>query len=88
MILFWNRKEVFVGYSMEQFAAFRQKLVDNGIQYDFKLVSNNNNNALFGSGRSRTGTFGENMAYMTMYYLYVHKKDYEYACAVLRGGRF
>jgi len=84
MILFWNRKEVYMGNSLERFYEARQRLEDNGIKYDYKLVSNNSA-SLFGSSRSQFGSFGENLQLSTMYYLYVHKKDYDYACGVSRS---
>lgn len=79
MIMFWNQKEVFIGYSMQKFSEVRQKLADNEIKYKHRLVNNN-------SARDRTGTFGENMEYSTTYYIYVHKNDYEYACATLKNS--
>ena len=81
MIMIWNQKEVFVGYSLQKFNEVRQILVANKIKYKHRLVNNNNT-----SGRARTGTFGENMEYSITYYIYVHKNDYENACAVMRNS--
>lgn len=83
MIMIWNQKEVFVGYSLQKFNEVRQMLSANKIDYKHRLVNNNKTN-LFSSRRARTGTFGENMDYSITYYVYVHKKDYEKACAVLQ----
>lgn len=80
MIMIWNQKEVFVGYFLQKFNEVRQILIANKIKYKHRLVNNNNT-----SRRSRTGTFGENMEYSITYYIYVHKNDYENACAVMRN---
>lgn len=81
MIIFWNQREVFVGYSMEKFNEVRSILAANKIKYKYRLV-----NCHSGSRRARTGSFGINMAYAYQYYVYVHKRDYDYACAVLRNA--
>jgi len=84
--MIWNQKEVFVGYSLKKLNEVREILAVNKIKYKYRVVNNNNNNVyLFGSRRGRTGTFGENMEYSNMYYVYVHKLDYDNACAVLRN---
>jgi hypothetical protein len=84
MIMIWNQKEVFVGYSLQKFNEVRKMLAANNIEYKHRLV-NNNNAYLFSSRRARTGNFGENMDYSITYYVYVHKDDYEYACEVLKN---
>lgn len=83
--MIWNQKEVFVGYSLQKFNEVRQILSANRIKYKHRLV-NNNKTYLFSSRRARTGTFGENMDYSITYYIYVHKSDYETACAVLKNS--
>lgn len=80
MIMIWNQKEVFMGFSLQKFNEVRQTLVDNNIKYKHRLVNNHNN-----SRRARTGTFGENMEYSITYYIYVHKNDYDNACYVLKN---
>lgn len=78
MIMLWNQKEVFVGYSLKEFNEVRDTLVANKIEYKHRIVNHNKE-----SRRGRTGTFGENMDLSNTYYIYVHKKDYDKACAVL-----
>lgn len=85
MILFWNRREVFTGASPEAFYKMRQKLEDNNIKYDYRMASHTNP-SIWGSEGAIMGTFGQDLKYATTYYLYVHKKNYEYACAVLRSN--
>jgi len=83
MIMIWNQKEVFLGYSLEKFNEVREILSANKIEYKYRIV-NRNSAYLFASRRARTGTFGENPSYSSAYYIYLHKKDYEYACKVVR----
>lgn len=87
MITIWNRKEVFVGYSLQKFNEVRNNLNINNIKYCYKIF-NRNSPYLFGSRRGRIGTFGENMEYENTYYIYVHKKDYDYAMLLLRNIPF
>ena len=79
MIMIWNRKEVFVGNSMEKFSKIRDTLASNNIKYIYKVV-NRNNSAALGSSRARTGTLGEKSEFAYEYYIYVHKNDYDNAC--------
>jgi hypothetical protein len=78
MIMLWNQKEVFVGCSLQKFNEICQILLANKIQYKYRLVNNKRR-------RSRTGTFGENMNYAVTYYIYVHKKNYEHICEILKS---
>lgn len=78
MIMFWNRKEVFMGNSMQKLSEVRTILSVNKIKYMYKVVSLNQ-----GGTRGTAGTLGENMDYLNTYYVYVHKKDYANACAKL-----
>lgn len=82
MIMFWNRKEVFVGYSLNKFNEVRDILDLNKIKYKYRVV-NRNSAYIFGTRRERTGTFGENMDYLNTYYVYVNKRDYDNACKLL-----
>ena len=84
MIMFWNRREVFMGYSLEKFYEARQKLEAQNIKYTYRL-SGSDSTFFFESRRAHVGSLGENPALSTMYYLYVHKKNYELACMALRS---
>ena len=42
MIGFWNRKEVYVGHSMNKFSNIRSILVANNISYTYKTINHNN----------------------------------------------
>lgn len=69
---FWNRIEIYCGYSLKEFSDLRTSLASNGIRYDYKMINRN-------KSRARVGTLGQNPHYDTLYYLYVHRKDYECA---------
>lgn len=79
MILWWHRREIYMGPSLRLFSEMREVLTANGIQYEYRLV-NHNGAGVFASNRARFGTFGENIEYATLYYLYVHKRDYDKTC--------
>jgi hypothetical protein len=83
MILIWNRKEVFVGNSLQRFNEVRYELSSNGIKYDYKVVDSTSPSYFGSSNRARTGTFGVNMDLTKTYYIYVHKNDYSNAQALL-----
>ncbi|WP_209460131.1 hypothetical protein [Youngiibacter multivorans] len=72
MIMFWNKREVFVGASMRDFNRVMDDLASNGIYRTYRVVSNI-------EGRGRTGTFGTDPDLLKTYYVYVHKKDLENA---------
>lgn len=80
MITFWNRKEVYMGMSMQKFAEARDRLIAKGIDYRHRASGNL-------PYRSGVGS-GINMEYAYTYYLYVHRKDYDLACAVVNGMKF
>lgn len=83
MIFFLNQKEVFMGYSMKEFSDVRYKLSTSGIKYKVKTV-NQSSSTMLGSSRTRNGSYGLNQAYNYLYYVYVHKNDYEKALAIIK----
>lgn len=78
MIGFWNRKEVYMGQSMSRYNDIRDILSDNEIKYTYKVV---NRNSL--TGRSTRGSIGERTELAYMYYVYVHRDDYERAYGMI-----
>lgn len=83
MIMIWNRKEVFIGCSLQRFNEVRYTLSSSGIKYKYKVVDSTSPSYFGSSNRARTGTFGVNMDYTKTYYIYVHKNDYDNAQALL-----
>lgn len=84
MIFFINQKEVFMGYSMKEFSDVRFKLSSNGIKYKFRTV-NQSSSSIISSSRSRNSSYGLNQAYNYLYYVYVHKNDYDKALSILKS---
>jgi hypothetical protein len=82
MITFWNQKEIFMGNSLKKFSEVRAVLSANKIKYKYKVVSQNQ-----GMNRGRTGIFGENMKYSNTYYIFIHNRDYDIACAKLHDNQ-
>lgn len=67
-MFFWNRVEIYCGYSYEEFIELRNALMDAHLRYDYRFVNHYRKNG-----------FGNNPKHSTMYYLYVHNKNYEQA---------
>lgn len=78
MITIFNREEIYHGYSMEECSRVRDILGSNNIRYGVKL-SSRNASGFFNPMGSMIGNIGMNMKYMTEYYVYVRKKDFELA---------
>ncbi len=73
---FWNRQEVYMGNSLDEFARVRQTLGLNGIRYDWKIVDHSSPGPF---GSSHHGSFGLNLSVNKCYYVYVHKNDLDQA---------
>lgn len=82
MIIFWNRKEVYMGYSMAECGEVRSILAGNKIKYTYKVV-----NPFSNSVRGARWHFGESTSLSYMYYVYVHKKNYEWACKLISDNK-
>lgn len=65
---------------MAEFADIRDILAVNQIKYTYRTVSNSNRRGVRGSFRERA-----ELSYM--YYIYVHKNDYDWACKLMRDNR-
>jgi len=66
--MFWNKVEIYCGFSFKEFSELRNSLAAEGIRYDYKMVNLNT--------RARISSLGEKPQFDTQYYLYVHQKDY------------
>lgn len=76
MIALWNRREIYNGFSIQEFNRLKDILIANGIDYTFKTV-NRSASSNFDVSRASIGTLGENLNLSYEYHLYVHKNDYE-----------
>lgn len=86
MITVFNRKEVFLTYSMKTQAEVRSLLSANQIAYSVKVVDRTNPSPFSADMRGRTGTLGQNPQLSYEYIFYVHKDDFEKANALIRGN--
>lgn len=84
MLLFWRWREMYCGYSYEESNQVCEVLAKNQIQYVYKAKTGHT--GVLNGDRMRFGTFGENPAYLVMQYIYVRKKDAEYAQFLLNKG--
>lgn len=76
MIFIWNRKEVYNGFSMEEFNRVKDILSAKEIQYNFRTV-NRTTSSGFDNTREKVGSMGENIKYSYEYYIYVNKSNYD-----------
>lgn len=83
MITIFNRKELLITMDMGCQSRVREILSANGIDYTIKVINLQSSSA-FESKRGRFGSFGINQNYSYEYKIYVHKKDYEYACYLIK----
>ena len=70
MILYWNRHEVYCGFSLQEFNNTLDTLAVKGIKYTYRVVT---------PPSTRThiiGSTGINLSH-SMYYVYIHKKDFK-----------
>lgn len=86
MITIFNRKEVFVTFSMEIQAKTREALTANNIDYTVKVVNRNSPSALSDT-RAGTGTLGQNLDIAYEYIFYVRSKDYDKAVFLLGSSK-
>ncbi len=78
----WNRKEVFVNSSFQDFCKAREVLSQNHIKNTCRTVNRNQLRQIIGRSPSVTSFVpsAENMDFNCMYYIYVSRNDYEAAC--------
>lgn len=78
MIIIFNRKELYRGYSMPISNEIMNNLKKANIKFSFKLKFLKNSSMYSDNMGSRSAHSGS-MDLSTKYYIYVHKKDYEQA---------
>lgn len=79
MVNIFNRKEIYLTYSVDEQARVRDKLSQNNINYYVRTINRMSPSPFAPGRRSRTGTFGQDMNLNYEYIFYVHKKDYDKA---------
>ncbi len=70
---FWKRVEIYCGNSLNEFSELRDALASKGIEYDYKRIDHN------AIRNNRHGNIATLPKRETLYYLYVHHKDYDEA---------
>lgn len=79
MIMFWNRKEVLITFSIQVFNQACNVLAANNIKYVYRIFKPNAESNLSFQRSSRWGFSGERADASCQYYIYVHETDYEQA---------
>ena len=85
MITIFNRKELLITMDVSRQSDIRNVLSANDIDYSIK-VTNLQSASVFENKRGRFGTFGVNQNYSYEYKIYVHKKDFERACNLIKDN--
>lgn len=79
MITLFNRKELRTTFDMKKQAEIRQKLEQNSIEYNIKVVNRKSSSPFAAGSRAHTGTFGESPELAYEYIIFVKKSDWEKA---------
>ncbi len=73
----WKCKEVFTGFSQQEFVKVQQTLSENGIRFQTRTVNPGRTRGIF--TESRIGTPFLNRDFVCQYYVYVANEDYDRA---------
>jgi len=85
LITVFNRRELFITYSMEALSRVRDALDAGGIPH-YVRTRNLTSPTAYTDARAGAGSFGSDMNASYEYKIYVHRKDCERACAVIGQG--
>ena len=78
-MFYFNKEDVYIGYSIKELSKVRNILEKEGIKYSQKVVNHSGQWSRLGTRRSRSGSYGMNIDYEKQYTVYVHRKDFEKA---------
>lgn len=78
-IFFFNKEDVYKGFSMEELSKVRDILKREGIKYTYKVIDPSGQWLGTGTKRGNFGSFGMNKNYEKQYVVSVRKKDAENA---------
>ena len=79
MITIFNRRELYITYSMKKQSEIRDTLSSNHIDYQIKTVDRMSPSPFSIGSRGRLGSLGQNMDVNYEYIFYVRKADYDLA---------
>lgn len=85
MITFFNRKELICTYDLKKQAEVREQLNQFKIPYLVNVIDSKSPSLFYVGTRGRMGMFGNQKKYEYQYRIYVKKRDYEKADAVING---
>lgn len=86
MLFLFKWREVYTGFSIEEFSKMRDILRAQKIDYKYKTVGSNQK-YIGTTRRAYTGSFGENMDFSLQYYIYVKKEDEQRAKYALQTSK-
>ncbi|WP_458413258.1 hypothetical protein ACNQFZ_21195 [Schinkia sp. CFF1] len=78
-MFFFNKVDVYIGYSLEELSKVRGILGREGIKYTYKVIDHSGQWVGHGTSRGNFGSFGMNRNYEKQYVVSVKKKDSENA---------
>jgi len=70
---------------MKKQAKVRELMAQNNIPYSIRVINRKSPSIFDAGSRARTGTFGENLQLEYEYTIYVNRKDYDKADAIING---
>ncbi len=85
-MIFFNKEEVYVGYSMEECSKVRRILKSKNIKCTYKVIDLSDRWLGQGTTRGNFGSFGMNKNYEKQYVVSVKKKDAENAKYYIHSG--
>lgn len=85
MITIFNRKELVLTYSMKTQGEVRMMLSRNKIPYKITVKNMGDTHSVRGHSGVPFGSGGLSSDLLYEYHIFVHKDDFEKACALLRG---
>lgn len=86
MVTLFNRKELFITYDLQKKCNVCELLDNHNIDYDVKVCNLSSSLPPGTGGRRLDGTLGASLSHPYEYKIYVKKKEYEIAQAIIRGG--
>jgi hypothetical protein len=76
-MFFFNKEDVYIGYSMEELSKVRRILEHNGIKYSYNVINRSGQWLAQGTMRGNFGNVGLNSQFEKQYVVFVKKKDSE-----------
>lgn len=77
----WNRKEVYTGFSIEEFSRVQNALASNGIHFETRVVDPSRTKGIFTESRFPAPFLDRR--FVCQYYVYVAPENYEQATYLL-----